>query len=130
MKVLIADPDWRFSLKATRYLESHAHLVVSHTESEAALACARHWRPDLVILAAEVAEMGLMNAIYSMMPRPAVLLTEHLDRYDRAWRAWQTGGDELLIKPVFKSSELQQAIIMAMENATAGTSGRPTKATA
>ena len=30
---------------------------------------------------------------------PFMLLTGWLDRYDRVWRAWQRGGDELLIKP-------------------------------
>ena len=53
-----------------------------------------------------------------------------MDRYDRAWRAWQTGGDELLMKPVFTSAELHQAIVTALENAAAGCRTRPTAATA
>ena len=61
----------------------------------------------------------LLEALRVLPDRPAVLLTEHMDRYDRAWRAWQRGGDELLMKPVFYAHELQQGIVTAMENAAA-----------
>jgi len=50
-----------------------------------------------------------------------VLLTGWLDRYDIAWRAWQKGGDELLIKPVFSTDDIHEAIVTALENAAAGT---------
>ena len=130
MKVLIADPDWRFARQATGYLEAHAHLVVRHSSSADVFKQAEHWQPDLVILAAELAETGLLGEIQDLSPRPAVLLTEHMDRYDRAWRAWQKGGDELLMKPVFKAEELHEAIIIAMENATTGARIRPAAATA
>ena len=130
MKVLIADPDWRFARNTRDYLESHAHLVLSHAEADHVMDRVRTWQPDLVILAAELAEPGLLNELTSSPNRPALLLTEYMDRYDRAWRAWQQGGDELLMKPVFKSSELHQAIVTALENAAAGTRTRPAAATA
>jgi CheY-like chemotaxis protein len=125
MKVLIADPDWRFAHQASRYLESHAHLVLCESDPRGAWERARTWQPDLVILAAELAEKGLMNRVNSLPHRPAVLLTEHMDRYDRAWRAWQTGGDELLMKPVFKTEEFHQAMVTALENAATGNVVRP-----
>ena len=128
MKVLIADPDWRFARQATGYLEAHAHLVVRHGHAEESLDCAKHWKPDLVIMAAELAEKGLLESVQAFSPRPAVLLTEYMDRYDRAWRMWQKGGDELLMKPVFKSEELHQAIVMAMENSAGGAIVRPVAA--
>ena len=123
LKVLIADPDWRFARQASSFLESHAHLVVLESRPSQALAQAEHWRPDLVILAAELADKhrDLMESLYDIRPRPAVLLTGWLDHYDRAWRAWQIGGDELLIKPVLKSQELLMAIVTALENAATGT---------
>ena len=130
MKVLLADPDWRFAHKASAYLEAHAHLVVTHRSVQDALDCARHWQPDLVILAAELAEKGLIAGVYSLQPRPAVLLTEHMDRYDRAWRVWQSGGDELLMKPLFHIEELHQAIVTALENLVAGSRSRPAAASA
>ena len=131
MKVVIADPDWRFAAQATGYLESHAHHVVNQPRRQDAVACIRHWQPDLVILSAELAEDGAMfREIRSLPSCPAILLTEHVDRYDRAWRAWQQGGDELLMKPVFKAEELRNAIVAAMENATAGTIARPRAASA
>ena len=121
LKVLIADADWRFTEQATAYLESHAHLVVCEAGLKEARAQALHWKPDLVILAAELANRGLIEPITAMRPRPAVLLTGRMDRFDLAWKAWQKGGDELLMKPVFQVEELHQAIVTALENRTTGT---------
>lgn len=133
MKVLVVEPDWRFGGFATEYLESRAHLVVQEPQPQQALRRARHWQPDLVIVAAEVAEKGFLTALTSLGRdglRPAVLLTGWLDRYDVAWRAWQKGGDELLIKPVLNAEEFHQAVVAALENAAAGTrqSRRPARA--
>ena len=129
MKVLIADPDWHFSQRVSRFLEDRAHLVVQESTADAALERARRWLPDLVILASELAiGDGVMAELSSLKPRPAVLLTEGLDRFDRAWRAWQQGGDELLVKPVLSSRDLHQAIVTARENAATG--ARPQKAAA
>ena len=121
MKVLIVEPDWRFARMASTYLESHAHLVVQDGRLDDAIRRATHWHPDLAIVAAEVAEDGFLDLLTEITPRPAVLLTGWLDRYDIAWRAWQTGGDELLMKPVFTTDELHEAIVTALENAATGT---------
>jgi len=123
---LKADPDWRFAHQVACFLESHAHLAVRESQAHRALAHAEHWRPDLVILAAELLDGNdqLIDSLRKIKPRPALLLTGWLDRYDRLWRAWQNGGDELLIKPVLKSQELFQAIVTALENAAAGTRTR------
>ncbi len=58
-----------------------------------------------------------------METRPAGLLTGWVDRFDVTWRAWQTGGDELLIKPMFREEDLHEAIVMALENAATGHRG-------
>ncbi len=121
MRILIIDSDWNFVRKASAYLESKAHMVVHMPTEQHALRQARQWQPDLVIVAAEATEGGLLESFLSLSKRPAVLLSEHMDRYDRAWRAWQRGGDELLMKPVFYASELQEAIATAMKNASAKT---------
>ncbi len=120
MKVLIVDADWRFVAQATEYLESHAHLVVHHNQVSSAIAQASRWQPDLVILSAELADDRLVNSLQSSPNSPAVLLTDHMDRFDRAWRAWQKCGHELLMKPLFRSQELQDAIVQAQENAVLG----------
>jgi DNA-binding response OmpR family regulator len=120
MKILIVDADWRFVRQASEYLEAHAHLVVHQNQVAAAVAQANRWQPDLVILAADLADDRLVNALRSSFNSPAVLLTEHVDRFDRAWRAWQKCGHELLMKPVCKSQELQDAIVKALENAVLG----------
>ena len=130
MKVLIADPDWRFAQQTSRLLESLAHLVVCQGQLDRAIDRAKHWKPDLVLLDAELANAGLIDALHVMRPRPAILLTGWMDRYDLAWRAWQKGGDELLIKPVFKSEDILQAIVVARENAVIGSRQTYTAASA
>jgi len=121
MKVLIADPDWHFSQQVSHYLELRAHLVVTESRQEQAAERVNHWRPDLAIVAAEMADDDLMKTLYALNPRPAVLLTGWMDRYALAWKAWQKGGDDLLIKPVFSTDDLHEAIVTAMENAATGT---------
>jgi len=120
MKIIIAEMDWRFAHRARRYLEDRAHLVAFHTDPQMLIERVEQWRPDLVILAAELAEGGTLQRIMDSPQRPAVLLTEFMDRYDRAWRVWQVGGDEILMKPVFSTAELQGAIVTALENAASG----------
>jgi DNA-binding response OmpR family regulator len=130
MKVLIIDADWRFAGQAQGYLEAHAHLVVHQNSASSAAAQVDHWKPDLVILSAEFAQDKLIEAIQNCSPRPAVLLTDMMARYDRAWRAWQKCGDELLMKPLFKAKELQDAMVSALENAAAGSVMRHRKVAA
>ncbi len=120
MRVLIADPDWRFARQVSAFLESHAHLVVRYSQAQPALEMAQRWQPDLAIVSAELTETGLLEELDALAERPAVLLVGWMDRYDKVWRAWQRGGDELLMKPVFKAQELHAAIVGALENAAAG----------
>lgn len=121
MKILVIDPDWRFAQQAQSHFESHAHVVSHQADSAVASAQLTRWQPDVVLLAAELADDALIETIYSVSPRPAVVLTDHMDRFDRAWRAWQKCGDELLMKPLMKADELQSAMVAAMENTAAGT---------
>jgi len=118
MKVLIIDADWRFVAQVTPFLEDKAHLVVHHTDTNEAGKQILQWRPDLVILAAGMASGDLVQKIYSLPERPAVLLTENMDRYAQAWRVWQHCGDELLMKPIFKHAEFHEAMIGALGNAS------------
>jgi len=122
MKVLIADPDWQFSQRAVNYLESLANMVSSQPSASDAASTAEKWQPDMIIIAAQYVDDGSVNLdeLYELDSRPAVVLTEHMARYDRAWRAWQKGGDELLMKPIFKTDELWSAVKAAMENAATG----------
>jgi len=130
MKVLIADGDWRFARQAASFLEARAHLVVRHTGHAATIEGARQWQPDLVIVSEELAQTGLIEELHALEPRPAVLLVGWMDRYDKVWRVWQRGGDELLMKPVFDGQELLSAIVSAMENAVTGVRTRPTAVSA
>lgn len=116
MKVAIVETDWPFALQATRYYESRGDLVVQQSPSRL-LAHARSWKPDVIILAAEFVNDELMNALGSLDNAPAVLITEHMSEFARAWRAWQRGGDELLMKPIFQTCELHEAVVSAMEHA-------------
>ena len=120
LRVLIADSDARFANAAARFLESKAHLVVKQSDVRKAIATARHWQADLAIVAEELAETGLIEELRTLSPSPAILLTGWMDRYDTVWRAWQRGGDELLMKPVFHCRDLHEAVVSALENAAAG----------
>jgi len=124
MKVLIVDADWRFTRQAADFLESHAHNVVLQPGARDAVDQIAHWQPDLVIISAELFEDALVDSLYSRLQRPAVLLTAYMDRYDRAWQAWQKGGDELLIKPILTLEDLHQSIVTARENAVTGERSR------
>ena len=124
MKILILETDWQFARQATEYLESHAHLVVHQVDAGEALEHAKHWEPDLVITAADLADTGVIEAMADLDSQPAVLLTGWMDRYNQAWRAWQRGGHELLLKPILRADELEEAIVSARENAVAGTTFR------
>ena len=130
MKVFVLDPDWRFAQQARDYLEARAHLVVHHSSADKAQAKVEHWQPDLVIVAAELCADGLLSGLHGGSHRPAVLLTGWMERYDRVWRMWQEGGDELLMKPVFSTDDLHQGIVVALENAGTGTRTRPVAASA
>ncbi|MDP6636099.1 MAG: response regulator [Phycisphaerae bacterium] len=131
MKVLVLDPDWRFAQQARDYLEDRAHLVVHHSGGDRARDKVEQWGPDLVIVAAELCEGGLLTDIHEGDGhRPAVLLTGWMERYDRVWRMWQEGGDELLMKPIFNIDDLHDAIVVALENASTGTRVRPVAASA
>ena len=115
-KVLMVDSDWNFSRKAEKFFSSRGDLMVRETV-ENVISHASRWQPDLIILAAEYASVGMLQTLRLLQPRPIILITEHMSRYDRAWEAWQNGGDELLMKPVFHNEDFRQAVITATENA-------------
>ena len=128
MKVIIADPDWRFASQAFSFLESRAHMVAHYNDIEAVVAGAKKWQPDLVMVSAELATDKAMNTLRSMSPRPAILLTGSMAEPGQTWRAWQRGGDELLMKPVFKAKEIHEAIVSALQTSAVG--GRSSHLTA
>ena len=120
MKILIADPDWHFLRQAREHLEPMGHLIVHEADPEAALERAESWKPDIVMLSAELPECSdgeMLAALDSIQPKPAVILTAGLEKFAEAWRAWQRGGHELIIKPVLHPSELHVALIVALKNA-------------
>lgn len=117
MNVLIVDADWQFVAQVTPFLEDKAHHVAHQVCPTQAARQVQQWKPDLVILAADLADDALVRTIYGLPDRPAVLLTESMDRYAHAWRVWQHCGDELVLKPLFKRAEFHDAIVQARLNA-------------
>lgn len=119
MRVLIVDADWYFLRQVRDFLDSRGHLTLHEPDPADAVERARRWRPDLVIVPAEAeacCDGDLLERLGRLQPRPAVLLTAHLDGFAQAWRAWQRGGDELLFKPLMHPSELHVAVVAALEN--------------
>lgn len=126
LKVLICDTDERFVERATRFLISHGHQVLSEPLPADALFLAGRWKPNVLVLSSELADGQddqFMTELHGLKPRPAVLLTGQLDRFDAAWRAWRRAGDELLLKPVLQGWELHEAILAAIEAAPADRAG-------
>ena len=126
MKILIADADAAFTRKVTQTLESRGHYVAEEADPPAALARALRWKPDVVLVNAAqppVADGDLLEQLARIHPRPAVLLTANLDEFAIAWRAWQRGGDEVLLKPVLRASEIHVAIAVAIQNSLVGRRG-------
>jgi CheY-like chemotaxis protein len=120
MKIMIVDPDWCFLQQARGYLESRGHHTIYEPHAQSALERAGHWHPDALLVSAELEEVAdgtLLERLAALRPRPALLLTAALERFDKAWRAWQHGGDEVLFKPMLNTSELNVALFNAMENA-------------
>ena len=120
MRILIVDHDRSFLEEVRELLEPRGHLVVNETDPNFALERARRWRPDLVMVSAELeacSQGDMLERLRQLRPAPAVLLTSHLDRFDLAWQAWQKGGDELLLKPILQPSQLQVAMMTALQNA-------------
>ena len=128
MRVLICDSDHRFVERASHFLSSHGHQVMSEPLAEEAYDLVDRWRPDVLVLSSEAADNDngeILHKIQQLNPRPAILLTGQLDRFDAAWRAWRQGGDELLLKPVIHVWELHTAIIGAIESAMPKTVSEP-----
>ncbi|MCY2930872.1 MAG: response regulator [Planctomycetota bacterium] len=123
MKVLILDADDRFAEQARRYFESHAHLVVRAFSAAEALKTAQSWRPDLAVVDADQASETLLRGVQALPDRPAILMTGWPENVGHVWRAWQSGGDELLMKPLLHAAEIQLAVATALENAVTGTRG-------
>ena len=140
--VLIVDDDDVLADVLSRRLQHQGFETSTATSGKAGLAETRANHPDLIVLdlclpdidgfaiCEELAEDGLLRELHAMDDRPAVLLVGWMDRYAGVWRAWQQGGDELLMKPIFKVEELHSAIVAALENAAAGVRYRPAAASA
>ncbi len=120
MNVLIIDPDWQFTQQAMTTLEHKGSVVLAQPDPGHALSQARAWRPDVVIVAAELAPDGILEELTALPQRPGILLTGWMDRTDLVWRAWQRGGDELLMKPLLNPAELHPAMVAALESAAVG----------
>lgn len=117
MKVMVVDSDSKFAALVRQHCEAHGHHCLHVPDGDPAVSKAMEWDPDLVMVAAELAVSGVVKSLLDLQPRPALLIVGWMDRYDVAWRAWQIGGDELLMKPVFNVGEIHLAITTALDNA-------------
>jgi len=120
MKVLIVDSDWYFVNQASGILESKGYHVVEEGNPVEALERAQQLRPDVILVNVELEEVcqgEMLDRLGEILPKPAVVLVSVLERFDKAWQAWQKGGHEVLFKPILHPSELHVAIFNARQNA-------------
>ncbi|MDY7011846.1 MAG: response regulator [Planctomycetota bacterium] len=120
MKILVVDSDLPFLRKTRDLLEPRGHHVVHEADTDDALRRSLKWHPDVIMVSTEYdscCDGALLGDFSRLRPRPAILLTSEMTDFDRAWRAWRRGGDEVLFKPLLHSSELHTAIMSARQNA-------------
>jgi len=114
LKILICDPDRKFVQTARRILGSEGHTVVVEANLCEAARLALKNIPDVVVLPSEFANDPnadlIIEIIHHMTPRPAVLLTIQMARFDIARKAWLKGADGTLFKPILQDQELKAAI--------------------
>ncbi len=120
MKILVVDSDWSFLRQARDLLEPHGHYVVHEVDADRAFQRSLKWHPDVIMVSTEhesCCDGNLLSDLARLTPRPAILLVSAMTDFEKAWRAWQRGGDEVLFKPLLHSSELHTAIMSARQNA-------------
>ncbi|OPX24184.1 MAG: hypothetical protein B1H04_02590 [Planctomycetales bacterium 4484_123] len=120
LKVLLVDSDWYFLTQVTSILESRGHHVVREGNPAEALDRARRWRPDVVMVDVQLPEVHrgeLVADLAAIQPRPAIVLLSAMEHFERAWAAWQRGGDDVLFKPILHPSDVHLAILTARKNA-------------
>ncbi|MCK4624991.1 MAG: response regulator, partial [Phycisphaerae bacterium] len=116
MKILVVDSDWAFLRQTRDLLEPRGHYVVHEADTDRALRRSLKWHPDVIMVSTEYescCDGNLLNDLARLTPRPAILLVSAMTDFEKAWRAWQRGGDEVLFKPLLHSSELHTAIMSA-----------------
>ena len=120
MKILVVDSDSSFLRQTRDLLEPRGHYVVHEADTDRALRRSLKWHPDVIMVSTEYescCDGNLLNDLARLTPRPAILLISAMTDFEKAWRAWQRGGDEVLFKPLLHSSELHTAIMSARQNA-------------
>ena len=120
LKVLLVDSDWYFLNQATNILESRGHHVLQEPDPAEAVERARRWRPDVAMVDVRlpVVHQGeLLAQLADIQPRPAIVLLSALGDFEKAWKAWQRGGDDVLFKPILHPADVHLAILTARKNA-------------
>ena len=121
LRILICDPDQEFVRAAKKILSSEGHTVMAEAGLPSAVRLALKGHPNVIILPSEfVDDPGadlFAEVIDSLTPRPAILLTCRMARFDLAWLAWQKGADDCMFKPLLGEHELKDAIARARSRA-------------
>jgi CheY-like chemotaxis protein len=114
LRILVCDPDQEFVEAVERILGSEGHTVVAEADLCKAARLALQSTPDVIVLPSEFADDPnadlITELIHSLTPRPAILLTMQMVRFDLARKAWQKGADHSVFKPLLGEQELKAAI--------------------
>ena len=120
-KILVVDDEVRIAQMIRRNLEAEgAYEVVIETDSTRALAVARKFEPDLVLMDVMMPEMdgGEVAALLSEDPKlhhvPVIFLTAIVTREETGGSSSEIGGRVFLAKPV-RTEELVEAIEAAFK---------------
>jgi len=106
LRILVCDADREFVQAAERILGSEGHTIVAEADLCKAARLALKSTPDVVVLPSEFADDSnadlITELIHHLTPRPAILLTMRMARFDLARKAWQKGADGSLFSRVRK----------------------------
>jgi DNA-binding response OmpR family regulator len=123
-RILVVEDEMQIARTLRDYLEVAGFEVTAVGDGEAALASARGWRPDLVVLDLGLPGMDGLDVARELRrasTTPIVMLTARGEETDRIV-GLELGGDDYLVKP-FSPKELVARVRAVLRRTSGGAAG-------
>jgi two-component system alkaline phosphatase synthesis response regulator PhoP len=119
--ILVVDDEPKIVKLARDYLEQSSFRVVTANDGKAALAVARHERPDLIVLDLNLPGMDGLDVCRALRREsdvPIIMLTARVEETDRLI-GLELGADDYIVKP-FSPRELVARVRAVLRRAQGG----------